>query len=220
MYFTEKSAQTKSRSLKRAAPAPPSGKIEETTKGDNRHFDGQLSPLSPDIPNGLCVQTQSNQCKDDISLSERQKHEKVPHDSFVFIDKTDCASSPIHIPVKSSDSGKEKVDQSAVNKTDCATSPIHSPIKSPTVSRGISEENQSEQINVDTIPLPPGLGAGLMEAVRRNTGLSYEKSGVAVETVLGHLGLKIPEIAPVLDKVCLALHEVCLLAHLSQRLTR
>ena len=214
-FFTGKSTRTKSRSLKRAAPAPP--KTGESIKGDNRLSDSQLSPQSHGIPNGPCNPTQSRSCdpaqptqfKEDITVSNRTSHERVRNDSFVFVDKTDCASSPIHIPVKSSDSDKDKVvKQSTVSRTDCATSPIHSPIKSPTVSREISHENQSGLVNVDTIPLPPGLGAGLIEEVRRNTGLSYEKSGVAVETVLGHLGLKIPEIATVLDKVCLTLNEV------------
>ena len=202
MYFTGKSTQTKSRSLKRAAPAPP--KTGESTKGDNRLSDGQLSLQSHDIPNGPCDPTQSRSC----DPANRKSQERVRNDSFVFVDKTDCASSPIHIPVKSSDSDQDKVKQSTVNRTDCATSPICSPIKSPTVSKEISHENQSGLVNVDTIPLPPGLGASLIEEVRRNTGLSYEKSGVAVETVLGHLGLKIPEIATVLDKVCLTLTEV------------
>ena len=203
ILFAGKSAQTKSRSLKRAAPAPP--KVGESAKGGNRNSDGQLSPQSHDLANGPPDTAQS---KGDNSVSERLSHEKNPQEGFVFVDKIDCASSPIHIPVKSPVSENESVNQSAITRTDCATSPIRSPIKSPAVSREISGENQSELINIDTIPLPPGLGAGLIEEVRRNTGLSYEKSGVAVETVLGHLGLKIPEIAPVLDKVCMTLTEV------------
>lgn len=179
MYFSGTSAQTKKHSLKRSAPAPPSGKDQETERAERTHS-GESSPLSPDIPNGFCSPT------------------------VLPVEKADCASSPIHIP-RSPVSGGEQVNQSAINKMDCATSPI----KSPTVHREKSSESQSEVVNIASIPLPPGLGPGLIEEVRRNTGLSYEKSGVAVETVLGHLGLKIPEIFPVLDKVCLTLHEVC-----------
>lgn len=205
-----KSTQSRNRSLKRAAPAPPGGRSqEEATSTDNRHSGVELSPQSPEIPNGFCKQTDSasNTSSDTLS-SEKQTSEFVPYNHVISVEKIDCASSPIHIPSKSASPGKEQeVNQTSVDKTDCATSPISSPSKTSSVSSEIKQENQSELIDVSTIPLPPGLGSGLIEEVRRNTGLSYEKSGVAVETLLGHLGFKIPEIAPVLDKVCQTLHE-------------
>lgn len=204
---TGKTAQSRNRSLKRAAPAPPGGRTQEVTvNADQIHSSGQLSSTSSDIPNGVCVQREpENHSSNSKLVSEKQTSEFVPCSHVVSVEKTDCASSPIHISSKLELSGKEKeMNQSVVDKTDCATSPIPSPSKTSSV---VQQEDQAELINVSTIPLPPGLGSGLIEEVRKNTGLSYEKSGVAVETVLGHLGFKIPEIAPVLDKVCLTLHE-------------
>lgn len=208
-YSLMLSGKSRNRSLKRVAPAPPGGKSQEVTvNADQIHSSEQLSPTSSDIPNGVCIQREpENHSLDNKLVSEKETNEFVPCSHVVSVERTDCGSSPIHIPSKLALSGKEKeMNKSVVDKTDCATSPIPSPIKTSSV---VQQDNQSELIDASTIPLPPGLGSGLIEEVRKNTGLSYEKSGVAVETVLGHLGFKIPEIAPVLDKVCLTLHEVC-----------
>ena len=178
---------------------------EGTGKGDKRQSGSELSPISHEVPNGIDKQSKRTSNSDKNLPTEKGSNKNVPLLSHVVsVEKTDCASSPIHIPSKSE---KENVNHSSVNKTDCATSPFPSPTKS-TIERYEAKENQSELIDASSIPLPTNLGSELIEEVRRNTALSYEKSTVAVETVLGHLGFRIPELAPVLDRVCCTLHEV------------
>ena len=41
----------------------------------------------------------------------------------------------------------------------------------------------------------------MVELVRQNTGLSYEKSRVAVGTVLGHLQEAVPSVAGVMEEI-------------------
>ena len=206
------STQSRNRSVKRAAPEPPGVKSQEgTTKTDNRQSGSGLSPVSPDIPNGFCKQTEGGTTNFDNTLSsEKQSNNNMSFSHTVSVEKTDCASSPIHIPSKTE---SKNINQSTAITTDCATSPFPSPTKSTAETRELKQENQSELIDVSTIPLTPGLGSELIEEVRRNTGLSYEKSIAAVETVLGHLGFRLPELAPVLDRVCHTLLEVCCFCH-------
>ncbi|XP_033746321.1 NCK-interacting protein with SH3 domain-like [Pecten maximus] len=56
-------------------------------------------------------------------------------------------------------------------------------------------------INVSSVPIPSHLGAGLAEEVRRHTGLSHDKSCLAVEVVLSHVGSMIPQVALLMEKV-------------------
>ena len=45
------------------------------------------------------------------------------------------------------------------------------------------------------------LGTEMVELVRRNTQLSYDKSQVAVGTVLTHIKENIPEISHIMDRI-------------------
>ena len=54
---------------------------------------------------------------------------------------------------------------------------------------------------VKTSKINPELGTELVELVRRNTQLSYDKSQVAVGTVLAHLKDNIPELSHVMNRI-------------------
>ncbi|KAJ3602898.1 hypothetical protein NHX12_030643 [Muraenolepis orangiensis] len=54
-------------------------------------------------------------------------------------------------------------------------------------------------------PVPMTTGAELIELVRKNTGLSYELSRVAVGVVVGHLQTTLPRSSSALEKVLLSL---------------
>ncbi|XP_056293058.1 NCK-interacting protein with SH3 domain-like isoform X1 [Pseudoliparis swirei] len=54
-------------------------------------------------------------------------------------------------------------------------------------------------------PVPMTIGAELIELVRRNTGLSYELSRVAVGVVVGHLQTALPQASSDLEQVLLSL---------------
>ncbi|XP_031424272.1 NCK-interacting protein with SH3 domain isoform X2 [Clupea harengus] len=56
-------------------------------------------------------------------------------------------------------------------------------------------------------PVPMTTGVELLELVRKNTGLSYELSRVAVGVVVGHLQTTIPQAAPALEQILLSLFE-------------
>ncbi|XP_077583458.1 NCK-interacting protein with SH3 domain [Stigmatopora nigra] len=56
-------------------------------------------------------------------------------------------------------------------------------------------------------PVPPTIGAELIEMVRKNTGLSYELSRVAVGVVVGHLQTTLPHSSSALEQVLLSLVE-------------
>ena len=88
---------------------------------------------------------------------------------------------------------------------DCATSPMPSPSKLQT------SVTENKPVNCRTIPLPNELGNDLVEEIRRNTGLSYKLSCVAVETVLGQIGIKIPEVSILMDRIHGTLFEVSIL---------
>uniref|UniRef100_A0A3B5LDT0 NCK interacting protein with SH3 domain n=1 Tax=Xiphophorus couchianus TaxID=32473 RepID=A0A3B5LDT0_9TELE len=56
-------------------------------------------------------------------------------------------------------------------------------------------------------PVPMTTGAELIELVRKNTGLSFELSRVAVGVVVGHLQTALPQAAAALERVLLSLVE-------------
>lgn len=56
-------------------------------------------------------------------------------------------------------------------------------------------------------PVPTTIGAELIELVRKNTGLSYELSRVAVGVVVGHLQTALPQASSALEQVLLSLVE-------------
>ncbi|KAM3878180.1 NCK-interacting protein with SH3 domain [Diretmus argenteus] len=56
-------------------------------------------------------------------------------------------------------------------------------------------------------PVPMTTGAELIELVRKNTGLSYDLSRVAVGVVVGHLQTTIPQASSALEQVLLSLVE-------------
>ncbi|MGH0188124.1 UNVERIFIED_CONTAM: hypothetical protein FKN15_027732 [Acipenser sinensis] len=57
------------------------------------------------------------------------------------------------------------------------------------------------------VGVPPSMGAELIELVRRNTGLSYDLSRVAIGVVIGHIQSSLPHTAEVMEQVLLSLVE-------------
>jgi hypothetical protein len=51
------------------------------------------------------------------------------------------------------------------------------------------------------VELPEKIGPELVEEVRKNTGLSFDKSKMAVETVLGYVGFKVPALEGIVDRM-------------------
>ncbi|XP_071017563.1 NCK-interacting protein with SH3 domain-like isoform X2 [Oncorhynchus clarkii lewisi] len=92
---------------------------------------------------------------------------------------------PTHPPQPSTE------DQSEIDWPLAPPSVAESPPSSPTHSE----------------PVPRTTGAELIELVRRNTGLSYDLSRVAVGVVVGHLQTTLPQASSAFEKVLLSLVE-------------
>ncbi|XP_056129696.1 NCK-interacting protein with SH3 domain-like [Lampris incognitus] len=75
----------------------------------------------------------------------------------------------------------------------------------PVAPPSIAESPPSSPTSSESVPL--STGAELIELVRRNTGLSYELSRVAVGVVVGHLQTTLPQASSSLEKVLLSLVE-------------
>ncbi|XP_050409446.1 NCK-interacting protein with SH3 domain [Patella vulgata] len=56
--------------------------------------------------------------------------------------------------------------------------------------------------------IPPDIGPELIEEIRINTGLSFDKSKIALETVLGYIGFKIPELSSSMDEIFKTTHNL------------
>lgn len=87
--------------------------------------------------------------------------------------------------------------------TETATSPFPSPAKSL-----ISPKPENSVVDCRTVNVPSSLGNDLVEEVRRNTGISYKKSCVAVETILGHISINIPDVSELMDRIYKTMSEV------------
>jgi len=87
--------------------------------------------------------------------------------------------------------------ETAANTTNA--SPSLSPVRAVTASSARHSSEQSNAVNSDSrvslsdVQPPEGLGAVMVEHVRRKTGLSHDKSQLAVATVLNLLAEQVPE---------------------------
>jgi len=81
------------------------------------------------------------------------------------------------------------------NTSERGTSPIKT-LKGNTDSLSGSQVKLHQNTSV-----PSGLGAELVEIVRRSTDLSFEKSQHTVQILLGHIQLKVPCVGDVLETI-------------------
>ena len=83
--------------------------------------------------------------------------------------------------------------------------------RSPTVHEGSSvnmatsairhQESCHNSHSSVNIAVPDNIGAELLERVRRDTGLSYDKCVVAMRTILGHIQDRVPPVKSVMDSI-------------------
>ncbi|XP_060558045.1 NCK-interacting protein with SH3 domain-like [Ruditapes philippinarum] len=185
---TSSDIQPKRRSARRTAPPPPkrsSGEI--TTKKEQQTI---TSPVQD-------------------TLHEQQiSYNSTEDEEVIVINMPGCgmkSSDDVADSVTNENSVVSKTDSSTktdnIPSTDCATSPMPSPSKLHT------SVTENKSINCRTIPIPSQLGNDLIEEIRKNTGLSYKKSCIAVETVLSQIGIKIPEVSILMDRIHGTLYE-------------
>ncbi|XP_033821913.1 NCK-interacting protein with SH3 domain-like isoform X2 [Periophthalmus magnuspinnatus] len=77
----------------------------------------------------------------------------------------------------------------------------------PVAPPSVAESPPGSPTTSASKPVSMTIGAELIELVRKNTGLSYELSRVAVGVVVGHLQTALPQASPALEQVLLSLVE-------------
>ena len=108
---------------------------------------------------------------------------------------TTAPQPPVSVSSSSSNAHQQRFESTA-NAT--SLSPSLSPTAAVPASftRRASDQskavNSDGQISLSDVQPPEGLGAVMVEHVRRNTGLSHEKSQLAVATVLNLLAERVP----------------------------
>ncbi|XP_053399452.1 LOW QUALITY PROTEIN: NCK-interacting protein with SH3 domain-like [Mercenaria mercenaria] len=175
--------QPKRRSVRRTAPAPPVRSSAEITT--RKVQQPATAPVQQNLP-------------DQHISSEINADEEV-----IVIDMSNCRSEKLAVSIAESLWQKQTVlyqrqilpqkqtvfQQQTVLQALCP------------LLQNYTSVTENKLIDCRTIPLPSELGNELVEEIRRNTGLSYKKSCIAVETVLGHMGLKVPEISELMDRI-------------------
>ncbi|XP_041080845.1 NCK-interacting protein with SH3 domain-like isoform X2 [Polyodon spathula] len=112
-----------------------------------------------------------------------------------------CRTRPAADPVPPSPSPSPSPQPEADSQSLAAPSPSAlSHALSP--SHGVKGAGSDPRVDV-----PPSMGAELIELVRRNTGLSYDLSRVAIGVVIGHIQSSLPHTAEVMEQVLLSLVE-------------
>ena len=117
--------------------------------------------------------------------------------------KTDSSMNTSQPAVTKTDSSKN-TSQPAVTKTDSSTSPFPSPSK----TKSQTQTTESCLVDCKTVSVPRSLGNDVVEEVRRNTGLSYRKSCIAVGTVLSHIGQHVGDVSELMDRIYKTVVEV------------
>ena len=107
------------------------------------------------------------------------------------------SSSPREISSPGSQSSRTSHGTVTVDQ---GTSPLRSPHSTPAKQ----ERHNSPQACHDHYhdnKVPEGLALDLVELVRRNTDLSYDKSRIAVGSVLGQLRESVPGVSHIMDDI-------------------
>ncbi|KAK3580163.1 hypothetical protein CHS0354_030278 [Potamilus streckersoni] len=190
--------------------------VTETMREDNHHKLPATSPVSPQSPTAKSGKHQTTGTHEDC-LTQQSTQEKRPEGTR----ESKRASKKRAAPAPPSETiySQEQIASNDMKVEDCVTQThlpkvtidaASSPIKLPSELLAFSPQkpmNSSCHVDISALLVPPHLGADLVEEVRKNTQLSYEKSITAVETVIGLIGFRIPEISPVLDKIYSTFHE-------------
>lgn len=199
---------------RRAAPVtPPPPEKQRNSRRPEPEVPSRVSSLPASPAPSLSISTTSlesgsshSPVSSDISLPSVSSTPPPPVPSRVkpsapSLDVAPSDSSPHSAPVKKSPAPQPPQptpppqptaeDQPETEWPVAPPSVAECPPGSPTVSE----------------PVPMTIGAELIELVRKNTGLSYELSRVAVGVVVGHLETALPQASSALEQVLLSLVE-------------
>lgn len=199
---------------RRAAPTtpPPPEKQRNSRRPADPEVPSRGSSLPPSPAPSLTIST--------TSLESGSSHSMVSSDvSLPSVSSTPPPPVPSRVkPVAppSDEPSSDSPPQPAPQKKSPAPQP---PQLTPPPSQPAVEEQRESEWPVappsiaespagspsPSKPVPRTIGAELIELVRKNTGLSYELSRVAVGVVVGHLQTTLPQAATDLEQVLLSL---------------
>ena len=199
----------KRQSSRRVAPAPPnrhSSETAEVTRASQPNT-GSHDIQQPALSVQISQQTHStdithskntNNASSSLDVADSSKNASQP-----AVTKTDSSKNASQPAVTKTDSSKNTC-QPAVTKTDSSTSPFPSPSK----TKSQTQTTESCLVDCKTVSVPRSLGNDVVEEVRRNTGLSYRKSCIAVGTVLSHIGQHVGDVSELMDRIYKTVVEV------------
>ena len=199
----------KRQSSRRVAPAPPnrhSSVTAEVTRASHPNT-GSHDIQQPALSVQISQQTHStdithskntNNASSSLDVADSSKNTSQP-----AVTKTDSSKNASQPAVTKTDSSKN-TSQPAVTKTDSSTSPFPSPSK----TKSQTQTTESCLVDCKTVSVPSSLGNDVVEEVRRNTGLSYRKSCIAVGTVLSHIGQHVGDVSELMDRIYKTVVEV------------
>ena len=213
----------KRQSSRRVAPAPPnrhSSVTAEVTRASHPNT-GSHDIQQPALSVQISQQTHStdithskntNNASSSLDVADSSKNTSQPavtktdsskNASQPAVTKTDSSKNASQPAVTKTDSSKNTC-QPAVTKTDSSTSPFPSPSK----TKSQTQTTESCMVDCKTVSVPSSLGNDVVEEVRRNTGLSYRKSCIAVGTVLSHIGQHVGDVSELMDRIYKTVVEV------------
>ncbi|XP_023269945.1 NCK-interacting protein with SH3 domain isoform X2 [Seriola lalandi dorsalis] len=199
---------------RRAAPiTPPPPEKQRNSRRPEPEVPSRVSSLPPSPAPSLSIST--------TSLESGSSHSLVSSDvSFPSVSSTPPPPVPSRVKPSALPPDAQPSDSSP-QPAPAKKSPAPQPPK-PTPPLQPAEENQPESewpvappsvaesppgSPTTSEPVPMTIGAELIELVRKNTGLSYELSRVAVGVVVGHLQTALPQASSALEQVLVSLVE-------------
>ncbi|KAM7422612.1 hypothetical protein PAMA_010582 [Pampus argenteus] len=199
---------------RRAAPiTPPPPEKQRNSRRPEPEVPSRVSSLPPSPGPSLSIST--------TSLESGSSHSPVSSDvSLPSVSSTPPPPVPSRVKPSASLQDTPPSDlppKSAPVKKSPAPQP---PQPTPTLQPAVEDQPESEwPVAPPSVaesppgspttpdPVPMTIGAELIELVRKNTGLSYALSRVAVGVVVGHLQTALPQASSALEQVLLSLVE-------------
>uniref|UniRef100_A0A674BT31 NCK interacting protein with SH3 domain n=1 Tax=Salmo trutta TaxID=8032 RepID=A0A674BT31_SALTR len=194
-------------------PQPPNG-ISRTMSESTDNVQGlyqvppqprRAAPITPPPPEKLRASrhpgTGLSPSVSSASLDSGSSHSVVSSD----VSLPSVASTPPPVPSRPAPSKKGPAPQPQPTPPPQPSTEDQSETDWPLAPPSVAESPPGSPTHSE--PVPGTTGAELIELVRRNTGLSYDLSRVAVGVVVGHLQTTLPQASSALEKVLLSLVE-------------
>ncbi|XP_061730235.1 NCK-interacting protein with SH3 domain-like [Nerophis ophidion] len=191
---------------RRAAPiTPPPPEKQRNSRRAEPDVPSRVSSLPPSPVPSLTIST--------TSLESGSSHSALSSDvSLPSVSSTPPPPVPSRVKPAASAPPPDTHPQSAPVKKSPAPQPPqlaaeekHPESEWPMAPPSVAESPCGSPASPE--PVPPTIGAELIELVRKNTGLSYDLSRVAVGVVVGHLQTTLPGASSDLERVLVSLVE-------------